>query len=113
MSTQALVKHSGNPITIPAPSVQKQTTAIPPLTAERVNQLLAGRGLRGWLRAANVARVLGFVSLLLFLDTYDVRADFNRRTIERLKEQTKKGKWTQRFSAWRRSFFYEAFDRFI
>jgi predicted unusual protein kinase regulating ubiquinone biosynthesis (AarF/ABC1/UbiB family) len=75
--------------------------------------LLAGRGLRGWFRAANVARVLGLLSLYLFLDTYDIRADFNRRTIKRLREQAREGELLQRFNAWSRSSVYEAFDRFI
>src|SRR6185312_11450105 len=48
--------------------------APPPLTDELVAQILHGRGLRGWLRLARVARVLGLFSLYLFLDTYDVRA---------------------------------------
>ncbi|HEU5133485.1 MAG TPA: hypothetical protein VFT26_15320, partial [Pyrinomonadaceae bacterium] len=65
--------------TAPQPAVQ-------PLTEERVNELLAGRGFRGWLRAARVARVLGLFSLYLFLDTYDVRADFNKRAVTRIRE---------------------------
>src|SRR6476659_10580568 len=112
---QALVKHSssnGHGLSVPAPA-HKQVAAVPPLTEERVNKLLAGRGVRGWLRAANVARVLGLLSLYLFLDTYDMRADFNRRTIKRLREQAREGELSQRFKAWSRSFVYEAFDRFI
>ena len=49
------------------------------LNDELVNQILRGRGLRGWWRAANIGRVLGTLSLYLFLDTYEVRANFNRR----------------------------------
>ena len=112
MST-ALVKRTDNGLAVPTPNVPKATAQVPPLTEEHVNELLAGRGLRGWLRAANVARVLGLLSLYLFLDTYDVRADFNRRTINRLREQAKEGNWRQRFAAWSRSFGYEAFDRSI
>jgi predicted unusual protein kinase regulating ubiquinone biosynthesis (AarF/ABC1/UbiB family) len=115
MTNQALVKRTanGNGTIVPSRSVPKQTAQVPPLTEERVNELLSGRGLHGWLRAAKVARVLGLLSLYLFLDTYDIRADFNRRTINRLRAQVKDGDWRQRFSAWRRSFVYEAFDRFI
>jgi predicted unusual protein kinase regulating ubiquinone biosynthesis (AarF/ABC1/UbiB family) len=54
-----------------------------PLSDELVNTILKGRGLRGWWRAANVARVLGLLSLYLYLDSYDVRADFNRRSAAR------------------------------
>jgi len=114
-TNQALVKYipnNGNGLTVHS-STLKQSAPVPPLTEERVNELLAGRGLRGWLRAANVARVLGLLSLYLFLDTYDIRADFNRRTIKRLREQAREGELSQRFKAWSRSFVYEAFDRFI
>src|SRR6476619_6976450 len=57
-----------------------------PLTDELIADILAGRGLRGWLRAARVARVLGLFTLYLFLDTYDIRADFNRRAVTRLRD---------------------------
>jgi len=49
----------------------------------------------------------------LFLDTYDVRADFNRRTINRLRELAHEGGRRERAKAWLHSFLYEAFDRFI
>src|SRR3982751_2743920 len=105
MSNQALVRYksNGDGLVVPAPAVPKQSSAVPPLTEERVDELLAGRGLRGWIRAANVARVLGLLSLYLFLDTYDIRADFNRRTIKRLREQAREGEISQRFKAWSRS----------
>ena len=47
---------------------------------------LQGRGWRGWLRVAQVGRVLGLLTLYLFLDSYDVRAKFNQRAIDRLRE---------------------------
>jgi predicted unusual protein kinase regulating ubiquinone biosynthesis (AarF/ABC1/UbiB family) len=51
----------------------------PQLTDELVDQTLKGRGLRGLWRASKVTKVLGLLSLYLFLDGYDVRAGFNRR----------------------------------
>jgi predicted unusual protein kinase regulating ubiquinone biosynthesis (AarF/ABC1/UbiB family) len=91
----------------------KPTARVPPLSEEMVDELLAGRGFRGWLRAARVACVLGLFSLYLFLDTYDVRADFNRRAITRLRDLARqKGRRTQ-FKAWTRAQLYVAFDRFI
>ena len=66
---------------------QKSVTAVPPLTEELVDEILAGRGLRGWLRALQVVRVLGLFSLYLFLDGYDVRADYNRKVFKRVKEE--------------------------
>ena len=84
-----------------------------PLTEEMVDELLAGRGFRGWLRAARVARVLGLFSLYLFLDTYDVRADFNRRAVTRLRELAREKGRRARFNAWMKAQLFVAFDRFM
>ncbi len=78
------------PATAPAPEQ---------LTDELVSQILKGRGVRGWLRAARVARVLGLFALYIFLDTYDVRASFNRRRVERLEDEAKSGSWNGRLRA--------------
>jgi predicted unusual protein kinase regulating ubiquinone biosynthesis (AarF/ABC1/UbiB family) len=113
---QALVKRTssnGNSLTSSTQIPQKQARQVPPLTEELVNQLLAGRGVRGWLRAVKVSSVLGLLSLYLFLDTYDIRADFNRRTIKRLREKARNSGRRERFKAWTRSSLYEALDRFI
>ncbi|HEU5459607.1 MAG TPA: hypothetical protein VFU83_03900, partial [Pyrinomonadaceae bacterium] len=113
-TNQALVKRTepnGNGLTATTPQVQKQTAQVPPLTEELVDELLAGRGFSGWLRAARVARVLGLFSLYLFLDTYDVRADFNRRAVARLREKAREQGRRARFKAWTRAQFYVAFDR--
>ena len=93
------------------PPVPKQP--VEPLTEEKVNELLAGRGFRGWLRAARVARVLGLFSLYLFLDTYDVRADFNRRAVARLRDLARQKGRSAQFKAWFNAQFYAALDRFI
>ena len=115
-TTQALVKHEGRNGQNAVPSVvggPKQLQTPPALTDELVNQLLAGRGLRGWLRAARVSIVLGLLSLYLFLDSYDIRADFNRRTIQRLREQARQTNRRERLNLWLRSWVYEGLDRFI
>jgi predicted unusual protein kinase regulating ubiquinone biosynthesis (AarF/ABC1/UbiB family) len=116
-TTQALVKHEGstNGQRAIAPSVggPKQRETPPPLTDDLVDQLLDGRGLRGWLRAARVSIVLGLLSLYLFLDSYDIRADFNRRTIQRLREQARQTNRRERLNLWMRSWVYEGLDRFI
>jgi predicted unusual protein kinase regulating ubiquinone biosynthesis (AarF/ABC1/UbiB family) len=116
-TTQALIKHQGSTngqravaLSVAGP---KQREAPPPLTDELVDQLLDGRGLRGWLRAARVSIVLGLLSLYLFLDSYDIRADFNRRTIQRLREQARQTNRSERLNLWMRSWVYEGLDRFI
>ncbi len=59
------------------------------LSDELVDQILQGQGLRGWLRVANVSRVLGLLTLYLFLDSYDIRSKFNRRSSERRREASR------------------------
>jgi predicted unusual protein kinase regulating ubiquinone biosynthesis (AarF/ABC1/UbiB family) len=65
-----------------------KSTPTKPLTDELVAEILRGRGLRGWWRAGRVAGVLGLFTLYLFLDTYDIRANFNQRRASRLSEET-------------------------
>ena len=88
-SNQALIKRTntnGNGLAISTTQPPKPTAQVRPLTEELVAEILKGRDFRGWLRAAKVARILGLFSLYLFLDTYDVRADFNRRAVTRLRD---------------------------
>jgi predicted unusual protein kinase regulating ubiquinone biosynthesis (AarF/ABC1/UbiB family) len=116
MTNQALVKrnHSnGNGLAVTEQPVPKPTTQVPSLTEEMVDQILAGRDLRGWLRAAKVARVLGLFSLYLFLDTYDIRAEFNNRHVTRQQEQARGQGRKARFKAWATVQLYIAFDRFV
>ena len=70
------------------PSASVKSTATKPLTDELVAEILKGRGLRGWLRAGRVAGVLGLFTLYLFLDTYDIRANFNQRRASQFNEET-------------------------
>jgi predicted unusual protein kinase regulating ubiquinone biosynthesis (AarF/ABC1/UbiB family) len=66
-----------------APPSVKAAQDPEPLTEELVQSILKGRGIRGWLRVANISRVLGLFTLYLFLDTYHIRSSFNRRMVER------------------------------
>ncbi len=75
--------HNGGPTRSRPPKVDAPPA---PLNHELVDQILKGQGLRGWLRVANISRVLGLLTLYLFLDSYDIRSKFNRRTAERLRE---------------------------
>ena len=113
MTNQALVKRNGNGLAVSEQPVPKPATQVPPLTEELVDQILAGRDLRGWLRAAKVARVLGLFSLYLFLDTYDIRAEFNNRAVSRQQEQARGQGRKARFKAWATIQLYTAFDRFV
>src|SRR5262245_24850267 len=115
-TNQALIKRDqfdGNGLAISAQPLPKPATQVPPLTEELVKEILAGRDLHGWLRAARVARVLGLFSLYLFLDTYDIRADFNNRAVTRKRELAREQGRKARFSAWAYAQLYVAFDRFV
>ena len=83
------------------------------LDDDLVNQILKGRGLRGWLRVANVSRVLGLLSLYLFLDSYDIRANFNRRTAARLKAEARELGWQARLRQSSRGLLWRVLDSFI
>jgi predicted unusual protein kinase regulating ubiquinone biosynthesis (AarF/ABC1/UbiB family) len=113
MSTnQALVKRdqsNGNGLAV----TPKPTAQVPPLTEAMVDEILAGRDLRGWLRAAQVARVLGLFSLYLFLDTYDIRADFNNRAVARQRDLARRKGRKARLKAWAAAQLYIAFDRIV
>ena len=111
-TNQALVKRD-QANAVSAQPVPKPATQVTPLTEELVDEILAGRDLRGWLRAARVARVLGLFSLYLFLDTYDIRADFNQRAVVRKREQAREQGRKARFNAWAYAQLYVAFDRFV
>src|SRR5882724_10479333 len=84
-----------------------------PLTVELVAGILAGRGLRGWLRALRVAKVLGLFALYLFLDTYDIRADFNRRMEARKRDVISLQGWLAGLRAWTRVFALASLDKTI
>jgi predicted unusual protein kinase regulating ubiquinone biosynthesis (AarF/ABC1/UbiB family) len=115
-TNQALVRtdqSNGNALAVSAQPAPKQATQVPPLTEAMVDEILAGRDLHGWLRAARVARVLGLFSLYLFLDTYDIRADFNNRAVTRQRELARGLGRKARFKAWATTQLSIAFDRFV
>jgi len=113
MNALAKIDTNHNGLRPALPQPVKQTRDVQPLTEETVNELLAGRGFRGWLRAAQVARVLGLFSLYLFLDTYDVRADFNRRGVTRMRDLAREHGRIARLQAWGWAQLYAAFDLFV
>lgn len=97
MSTnQTLVPYKGS-FAVSAqgtPPIATNHNAVRPLTSETVAAILKGKGLRGWLRAARVTKVLGLLSLYLFLDSYDIRSGFNRRLASRSREIAReRGRW--------------------
>ena len=94
-------------------SSTKSAPAPEPLTDEMVARILKGRGLRGWLRLAKVARVLGLFTLYLFLDTYDIRATFNLRMAERLRDESKANDLLARLRSRYHDFLRVAFDKLI
>jgi len=77
------------------------------------NEAISAHGWRGWRRAAQVARVLGTLSLYLFLDSYDIRATFSRRFSNRRRQEAKKRGPIARFQEWTRYVDRRILDRFI
>jgi len=91
----------------------KTSPAPEPLSDETVAEILKGRGLRGWLRLAQVARVLGLFTLYLFLDTYDIRATFNSRMAERLRDDAKATSLLARLKSHSSEFLHVAIDKLV
>src|SRR5882762_11788346 len=106
--TTPVASHNGK-----ASSSIKKSNAPKPLSDETVAAILKGRGLRGWVRLARVARVLGLFTLYLFLDTYDIRADFNRRMAERLRDKSIPNNLGARLKTRSKNFFRFGFDKLI
>ena len=77
------------------------------------NEAISAHGLRGWLRAAQVARVLGLLSLYLFLDSYDIRSTFNERFSKRKREEAKEHGRRAQFQEWTRNVDRRILDRLI
>ena len=121
-SSNALVPVNGSqprdavalpPPGLPAARQLNVAPAPPPLSDELVNEILEGRGWRGWLRALSIARVLGLLSLYLFLDSYDIRANFKRRTTQRRREDDSPSTVTAQLRQSLRHFTSYAGDKFI
>jgi predicted unusual protein kinase regulating ubiquinone biosynthesis (AarF/ABC1/UbiB family) len=77
------------------------------------NEAINAHGLRGWLRAIAVARVLGLLSLYLFLDSYDIRATFNERFSKRKREEARERGRRAQFQEWTRNVDRRILDHFI
>ncbi len=74
---------------------------------------LRAPGMRGWLRALRIARVLGTLALYLFLDGYDVRAGFNERVARKHLEEARARGGLAVFRAWMGEIVRRAVDKFI
>jgi predicted unusual protein kinase regulating ubiquinone biosynthesis (AarF/ABC1/UbiB family) len=77
------------------------------------NEAISAHGLRGWLRAIKVARVLGTLSLYLFLDSYDIRATFSQRFSKRKREEARERGRRAQFQEWTRNVDRRILDRLI
>ena len=86
---------------------------LPTLDELLANADLQGWGGRGWLRVAQVGRVLGLLTLYLFLDSYDVRAKFNQRAVDRSWEAARGKGRVALAKAWLREVLSRALDRGI
>ena len=99
-----------------APSGKKMPApnpAPPPLNEDTVAAILKGRGLSGWLHVMRVVRVLGLFTLYIFLDTYDIRAAFNRRMVDRLSDEAAAKNWRAKLKTGYRQFLNFIVDRAI
>ena len=70
-------------------------------------------GLRSWVRAINVVRVLGLLTFYLFLDGYDIRASFNQRIAVKKRVEARARGRIARLQEWSRDVDRRAIDKLI
>ncbi len=100
----------------PGGQVDESVRALPPAAAEQVEAAddfeARARGWRGWWRTLQIVRVLGTMSLYLFLNDYDIRAAFNARVAaKRLEEAKARGRSEYRKARLRDLVFRRGLDR--
>jgi predicted unusual protein kinase regulating ubiquinone biosynthesis (AarF/ABC1/UbiB family) len=77
------------------------------------DEAIKGHGLRGWLRVLNVGRVLGLLAFYLYLDSYDIRANFSTRMAARQREEARARGPVALFQEWSRELDRRVLDRLI
>lgn len=95
---------------------QTSLTLARPVTgseSEQEKATVTQYGLRGWLRAASVVRVLGLLSFYLFLDSYDIRAGFNERIAQKKRDEARARGRVALFQEWSRGVDRRALDKLI
>ncbi len=91
--------------------------ALPPAPVESAKETdahaVAARGWRGWLRTLQIARVLGALSLFLYLEGYEARSNFFRRMAARWREEARARGRVALFQEWSRDVDRRAYDRLV
>ncbi|GAC1446690.1 MAG: hypothetical protein NVSMB56_07760 [Pyrinomonadaceae bacterium] len=96
-------------------STQSAASTTPVLKAQQHIEAAHARAtsLRGWWRTLQVARVIGTFALYLYLDGYDIRYKFLRRTAERKLEQARQRGRVAVYVEKLRDVFWFAFDKLV
>src|SRR5438105_66830 len=96
------------------PAAQQPESSLPRRVETVGADEFEARGLAAWWRLAQIARVLAALSLYLFLNDYDIRADFNRRAAVRRLGEARARRRLDYFKAWARDLaLRRALDRVI
>ncbi|HEY0005227.1 MAG TPA: AarF/ABC1/UbiB kinase family protein [Pyrinomonadaceae bacterium] len=74
-------------------------------------ETLKNQGLRGWLRLFKIGRVLGMLSLYLYLDGYEIRSNFYRRMAARLRQEARARGRVAHFQEWSRDLDRRVLDK--
>src|ERR1044071_4190167 len=101
-----------------AADVKGDVRALPPSSAEQVEKVdefeAQARSWRGWWRTLQIVRVLGTMSLYLFLNDYDIRAAFNARVAAKRLEAAKGRGRYRYYKAWARDLvFRRGLDKLV
>src|SRR5215213_9224513 len=114
-------RRSGARLTLVKPgaaAVKGDVRALPPSSVEQVEKVdefeAQAESWRGWWRTLQIVRVLGTMSLYLFLNDYDIRAAFNARIAAKRLEEAKGRGRSESFKAWGRDLvLHRGLDRVV
>ncbi|HEX8116167.1 MAG TPA: AarF/UbiB family protein, partial [Pyrinomonadaceae bacterium] len=106
------------PVKPGAADVKGDARALPPSSTEQGQETedfeARARSWRGWWRTLQIVRVLGTMSLYLFLNDYDIRAAFNARLAAKRLEEAKARGRSEYFKARARDLvFHRGLDKLI
>ncbi len=103
----------GTPNKASGEASQFRSPQTPQLNDHTVSQTLKGRGWRGLLRVLSVGRVLGLLSLYLYLEGYEVRSKFERRRTAKLRDLARAQGRIAVFQEWSRDVDRQFLDKLI
>ena len=106
MTEELLTSANTQPVPVSAEAVPPVTTQHSALGTQPLKY-----GWRAWWRLLQVSRVLGFLALYLYLDGYEVRAAYTRKSLAKRKEAADSAHPREQLRIWWQTFLWSWQDR--